>query len=92
MHYLKKRVQGFKKRRIQGFKGSSGERQKTEDRRQEAEARGQRSDRGLEGWRVGKKQEAKGSRSQGVKGSSGKRNSWLFMVRREGDKILTSDF
>ena len=66
--------------------------QRSEDRGQRSEVRGQRSDRGLEGWRVGKKQEAKGSRSQGVKGSSGKRNSWLFMVRREGDKILTSEF
>jgi len=44
----KRRVQGFGKERIQGVKGSSGERQRVGDRRQETEDR-----RGLGGWRVG---------------------------------------
>ena len=59
----------MKDSRIRGFKGSSGERQRSEVRRQKvgglAEGRGQRADvrgkkaevRGLEGWKFSKKSE-----------------------------------
>jgi len=47
--------------------------QKTEVRRQETEGRGQ-----IEGWRVGGL--AKNQKGEGIEESSGKRNSWLFMV------------